>query len=313
VQTETAMGKATARYAREMATVISGDAETMRQRPPLSVLICCIDPLGQDREGLETAFEFAAAGLPVGFMAMNTLMTTGPATPAGALAVGNAEVISALTMVQLAFPGAPVFHAMPLAVMEPRTGGYLFHSPLGDVMFGAAIELAHHFNVPTLGSFGGSDATVPGWRSAKEGNAGFFSALAGSEMVVGVGGMAAASVMYPENLILDNDLLHDFWVTAGGIEVNDETLALEMIRSVGPRANYLMEAHTLKHMRRIPFSDLIMETSKRERTGATAEIETARERARWIIDNHRPDPLDGAAQVEMDRILAAAEREIKRA
>jgi len=41
--------------------------------------------------------------------------------------------------------------------MEPLTGGYLFHSPLGDAMFGAAIELAHHFNVPSLGSFGGSD------------------------------------------------------------------------------------------------------------------------------------------------------------
>ncbi len=311
VQTETAMGQTIARYAREMATVISGDADKLRQRPPLSVLICCIDPLGQDKEGLETAFEFAEAGLPVGFMAMNTLMTTGPATPAGALAVGNAEVISALTMVQLAFPGAPVFHAMPLAVMEPLTAGYMFHSPMGDVMFGAAIELAHTFNLPTLGSFGGSDAAEAGWRSAKEGFAGFFSALAGSEMVVGVGGMSAASVLYPENLILDCDLLHDFWVTAGGIEVNDETLALEMVGRVGPRGNYLTEKHTVRHMRQIPFSDLILETSKRGRTGATAEIETAREQAEWILRNHTPKPPDEAVQAELERLLAAADQEIR--
>jgi trimethylamine--corrinoid protein Co-methyltransferase len=311
VQTETAMGHTIARYAREMATVISGDAETLRQRPPLSVLICCIDPLGQDKEGLETAFEFAGAGLPVGFMAMNTLMTTGPATPAGALAAGNAEVISALTMVQLAFPGAPVFHAMPLAVMEPLTAGYMFHSPLGDVMFGAAIELAHYFNLPTLGSFGGSDATEAGWRSAKEGFAGLFSALAGSEMVVGVGGMSAASVLYPENLILDCDLLHDFWVTAGGIEVNEETLALEMVKRVGPRGNYLMEKHTVQQMRQIPFSDLILETSKRSRTGARAEIETAQEQSKWILRNHEPEPLEEAVQAELERLLAAADREMR--
>ena len=308
VQTETAMGHSTASYAREMATVISGDSETLRSNPPLSVLICCIDPLGQDKEGLETAFVFGEAGLPVGFMAMNTLMTTGPATPAGALATGNAEVISALTMVQLAFPGAPVFHAMPLAVMEPLTAGYMFHSPLADVMFGAAIELAHHFNLPTLGSFGGSDAQAPGWRSAKEGMAGLFSALAGSEMVVGVGGMSAASVLYPENLVLDCDLLHDIWVTTSGIEVNAETLALDMVKRVGPRGHYLMEDHTLKHLRQIPFSDLILETSKRGRTGATAEIETAREEVRRILDSHRPDPLEYAKMTELDRILAAADR-----
>jgi trimethylamine--corrinoid protein Co-methyltransferase len=312
VQTETAMGHAVARYAREMATVISGDADTLRLRPPLSVLICCIDPLGQDQEGLETAFEFAEAGLPVGFMAMNTLMTTGPATPAGALAVGNAEVLSALTMVQLAYPGAPVFHAMPLAVMEPLTAGYMFHSPLGDVMFGAAIELAHDFDLPTLGSFGGSDATEPGWRSAKEGFAGLFSALAGSEMVVGVGGMSAASVLYPENLILDCDLLHDFWVTAGGIEVNDETLALEMVKRVGPRGNYLMEKHTVQRMRQIPFSELILESNKRGRTGAMAEIETAQEQAEWILWNHEPEPPEEVVQAELERLLEAADQEIRR-
>jgi len=311
VQTETAMGHQIARYAREMALVIAGDSQNLRQRPTLSVLICCIDPLGQDKEGLETAFVFAEAGLPVGFMAMNTLMSTGPATPAGSLAVGNAEVVSALTMVQLAFPGAPVFHAMPLAVMEPRTGGYLFHSPLGDLMFGAAIELAHHFSLPTLGSFGGSDALEPGWRSAKEGWAGFFSALAGSEMVVGVGGMASASTLYPENLILDCDLYHDFLITSGGVEVSPETLGLDMVKRVGPRGDYLMEPHTIEHMRRIPFSELILETSRKGRTGAEAELETAREQVKAIIETHRPDPLDSQVENELARIIAAADREIK--
>jgi trimethylamine--corrinoid protein Co-methyltransferase len=294
-----------------MAQVISGDRETLRANPPLSVLICCIDPLGQDTEGLETAFVFAEAGLPVGFMAMNTLMSTGPATPAGALAVGNAEVISALTMVQLAFPGAPVFHSMPLAVMEPLTGGYMFHSPLGDVMFAAAIELAHHFNLPTLGSFSGTDATEPGWRAAKENYAGLFSALTGSELVVGVGSMSAASVLHPEMLILDSDILHDFWVTTSGIEVSAETLALDMVKRVGPRGHYLMEEHTLKHMRQIPFSNLILETSKKGRTGAMGEIETARLEVRRILETHTPPPLDGAKTVELDKIIAAAERELK--
>lgn len=311
VQTETAMGEEIAAYAREMALVISGDAETMRERPPLSVLICCIDPLGQDKEGLETAFVFAEAGLPVGFMAMNTLMTTGPATAAGSLAAGNAEVISALTMVQLAYPGAPVFHAMPLAVMEPRTGGYLFHSPLGDLMFGAAVELAHHFGLPSLGSFGGSDAPEPGWQSAKESGAGFFSALAGAEWVVGVGGMAAASTLYPENLVLDCDILHDHWVTANGLEVTRETLAVDEIKEVGPRGHFLTHPRTVKQVREFPYSDLLMDVRAKGNDRAAAVRETARERTEEVLATHHPDPLDEDAQAELERILAAAERDLK--
>ncbi len=311
VQTESVMGELSARYAVEMALAIRGDRERLRQRPLLSSLICCIDPLGQDTHGLEAAYVFAEAGLPVGFMAMNTLMSTGPATPAGALAVGNAEVLSAIVMLQLAFPGTPVYHAMPMAVMNPFDAGYLFHAPQADAYFGAAIELAHAHGLPTLGSANGTDASAPGWQSGKEGHAGFVSALVGSEMVVGMGGMASATVTYPEYLVMDSDQFYDDLAVTAGFEVSSETLALDMIREVGPRGTYLMETHTLDHMREIPLSELIMETQKKGRMEPEGVIETAREKARWIMDNHEPDPLDDATAQELERILARADREIR--
>ena len=70
VQSETVMDEPTARYAVEMANVIAGDEQTMRDRPPLSLLVCTIAPLGQDVGGMEAALVFAEAGLPVGFMSM---------------------------------------------------------------------------------------------------------------------------------------------------------------------------------------------------------------------------------------------------
>jgi trimethylamine--corrinoid protein Co-methyltransferase len=68
VQSETVMGERSGRYAVEMAQVIAGDRESMRKRPPLSLLVCCIAPLAQDKEGMESALLFAETGLPVGFM-----------------------------------------------------------------------------------------------------------------------------------------------------------------------------------------------------------------------------------------------------
>jgi trimethylamine--corrinoid protein Co-methyltransferase len=123
IQTETVMGARMARHAVAMARVLAGDEATMRTRPPLSSLICAISPLAQDDEGMEAALVFAEAGVPVGIMSMASCGTTGPATIAGNLAQGDAEIIAALVLVQLVHPGAPVFHSMMPGVMDPRTGG----------------------------------------------------------------------------------------------------------------------------------------------------------------------------------------------
>jgi trimethylamine---corrinoid protein Co-methyltransferase len=122
VQSETVMGEKLGCYAVEMARVIAGSEENMRLRPPLSLLVCCIAPLGQDKEGMESALLFAEAGLPVGFMSMANVGSTGPATLAGTVVAGDAEIVSALVLIQMAYPGAPVFHSFMPGVMHPRTG-----------------------------------------------------------------------------------------------------------------------------------------------------------------------------------------------
>ena len=80
VQSETIMGEKMAQYAVEMAGVIAGNQASLRARPPLSLLVCCIAPLGLDRDGMESALTLAQAGLPVGFMSMANVGSTGPAS-----------------------------------------------------------------------------------------------------------------------------------------------------------------------------------------------------------------------------------------
>jgi hypothetical protein len=88
------MGERECQFAVEMATVIAGSREELRARPPLSLVVCTIAPLMQDHAGIEGAMVMAAAGIPVGFLAMPTLGTTAPATMAGAFAMADAENIS---------------------------------------------------------------------------------------------------------------------------------------------------------------------------------------------------------------------------
>ena len=115
-------GEREARYAVEMATVIAGSAEELRRRPVMSDLIGTISPLVVDKDAIEAALVFAAAGVPVTWVTMPTLGTTAPATKAGAYALGSAELVAATVVLQLASPGAPVLHSTMQSWADPRSG-----------------------------------------------------------------------------------------------------------------------------------------------------------------------------------------------
>ncbi len=93
------MGGKLAQYTLEIVRVIAGDKSNLRSRPPLSLLVCCIAPLGLDRDGMKLALVLAEAGLPVGFMSMANAGSTGPATLAGTLAAADAEIVAAMTLI----------------------------------------------------------------------------------------------------------------------------------------------------------------------------------------------------------------------
>jgi trimethylamine--corrinoid protein Co-methyltransferase len=302
IQSETVMGETLARYAVEMAKVIAGDETNLRARPPLSLLVCCIAPLAQDKEGMESALAFAEAGLPVGFMSMANTGSTAPATLAGTVVMGDAEIVSALVLIQMAYPGAPVFHSLMPGIMHPHTAAYLGTAWEGGLLYAVGVELAHRWGVPTLAGVFGTDARIPGWQSAGDATSSLLlCALTGAETGSGLGLVESCTLLYPEAVVLDSDIYHRVRFEAGGLEVNAETLALDVIKQVGPRGQFLRHRHTRDYLRRRAFSDL---------SAAQDPLQAARAKVDWILEHHQPQPLEVTQQRELDRILAAAEREL---
>ena len=309
VQTETVMDETMAHYAVDMATVIAGDEETRRQRPPLSSLVCTIAPLAQDKGGMESALVFAEAGLPVGFMSMANAGSTAPATLAGTVVAADAEIVAAMTLIQMAYPGAPIYHSMMPGIMHPRTGGYLGTAWEGELLYAVGVELAHAWGVPTLAGIFGTDAQVPGWQQAAEaGSSLLLTALCGADTGSGMGLVESCTLLYPESLVLDTDIYHRVRIDVAGLDTSPEALALDVIQDVGPRGHFLRERHTRDHVRQREFSDL---AAQPQPDGSYRDpIEVAREKTNWILENHRPQPLDEAQRAEIERILDAAEREM---
>ncbi len=304
------LGAETAKLAIEMATVIAGNETERRRRPPLSSLVCTVQPLMQDEEGIEAAMLFAEAGVPVGFMSMPTYGTTAPATMAGAFAMGDAEIISATVLIQMLVPGVPVFHSMLGNAADPRTGNYV-PKPLNRHGRQLVIEIAHHWGMPTLGGCFGTASEAPGtWQSASEVAIDpYIAGLVGAELVTGIGLNNVFTLLWPHAIILDADIYHRARWALTGVEISDETLALDVIAKVGPGGHFLGEQHTRRHMRASFVGGLQHQPAA---DGHYRDpVEVAREHADWILANHVPEPLATDQKAELKRILAAADREVR--
>jgi trimethylamine--corrinoid protein Co-methyltransferase len=309
-QSVTLMGSRNCRHGVEMATVLRGSREEVRRRPPLSMICCTIAPLMQDQEAIEGALIFAEAGLPVVFMSMPTLGTTGPATYAGALAMGDAEVISATVLMQLASPGAPVFHSLLHAWADPRTAAYV-GSPLDARARYAPVEIAHHWEMPALGgAFGTESPELDSWQSAAEvATDPLLVGLAGAELVTGIGLRDTYTLLYPEAVVLDADLYHRARYSLLEMEVSKETLAVEVIAGVGPGGHFLSQKHTRTHMRTALVRDITHELDADGKYNQPDKV--ARDTVAWILENHHPEPLDKTVQDELARIIQVATREFE--
>jgi trimethylamine---corrinoid protein Co-methyltransferase len=309
VQTESIYSEAEAHSAVEMAAAIAGGRSELRSSPVLSIMQCTAPPLGQDAGSLEAALVAAAAGLPVGFMTMASCLTTGPATMAGTLAVGNAEVISATALIQLAFPGAPVFYAAAQTASDLRTGAYTGGGP-EDFLFGAATNvLADFYDIPlSMGSFA-TGAKEPNWQAGVDNTLStFMASIVMSDMLLGVGFLHGSRIWSYEQMLLDCEIFNIIHKMMEGIPINEETLALDTIRAVGPGGNFLAQKHTRQHMQDLFLPQFMDRRPYNEwESKGDGPRDWAGDKAREILSNHNPQPLDHHLSTELLKIATALE------
>ncbi|HYO41915.1 MAG TPA: trimethylamine methyltransferase family protein [Candidatus Limnocylindrales bacterium] len=307
VQTESIVTAEEARVAIDMAAAIAGGSDALRAHPVLSLMQCTISPLAHDGGAIDAGLEAAAAGVPVGYMTMASCAFSGPATVAGSLVVGNAEVIAALALMQLAHPGSPVYYAAAQTAMDLRSGAYTGGGP-EDFLFGAVTnQLADFYKVPlSMGAYA-TGAKRSDWQAGLEnGLSAFMASVTGSDMLLGAGLLHGSRIWSYEQMILDCEIATIVQKMLGGITVDDASLALEAIEEVGPGGTFLTSPHTRsamkglwqpKYLDRRPYGAWQADPDKYHRE--------ALERARTLLRDHRPEPMEPVLDAELTRMIAA--------
>jgi trimethylamine--corrinoid protein Co-methyltransferase len=223
-------------------------------------------------------------------------------TLAGMLAQLTAEQLSGVVLTQLAQRGAPLLIGPIPATADMKTGRYLAGAAEFGLTNAAMAQMAHFYRLPIYNSAGMTDAKLPDVQAGFEkAMSAVLAALAGSNFIHHAAGMLEnMSAVAAEQFVIDNDILGMAMRVVRGIEVSDETLALDVIDEVGPGGHYLMAKHTLRHMR----SELYYPSEVVDRqgwdmwqeAGALDAQERARRIARDILENHQPEPLDPAVE-----------------
>jgi trimethylamine--corrinoid protein Co-methyltransferase len=308
IQTESIYTIHEANAAIEMAGLITGGRDKLRQRPVLSLMQCTAPPLSHDAGSLDAALIAAEFGIPTGFMTMAACMTTGPATLAGTLALGNAEVISGIALLQLAYPGAPVFYAAAQTASDLRTGAYTGGGP-EDFLFGAATNLmADYYNIPlSMGSFA-TGAKEPNWQAGIENSLStFMASVVMSDMLLGCGLLHGSRIWSYPQMMMDCEIFSIVQKMMQGIVIDEDTLALETMAQVGPGGHFLAQKHTRDHMHEL-FLPQFMD--RRPYSEWEAKKDDARDwalsKARKTLADHQPEPLDKKISTEMEKIIQLA-------
>jgi trimethylamine--corrinoid protein Co-methyltransferase len=292
----------------KMAEIIAGSPEALREKPFCSMVACVISPLVIDHKYGELAIEAARCGIPIVVPSEPLCGATSPVTLAGNLVLWTVETLAGVMLVQLAKPGAPCLAGCVGSITDMRDLKYLSGAVEMGLLNAGAAQMAQHYNLPIYTTAGMTDAKI------NDAQAGYESAIT-STLVALAGGNwihdAAGFIEFCltasfDKLVIDNEILGMVMRAVEGIQVNEDTLAFELIKQAGPAGHFVSNRHTRRYMRTELYKPVLSDREDRvtwEQAGAMDAWARATERAKEILERER-------APVLSDEIRARIRNEI---
>jgi len=292
-----------------MAEAVAGGSKELAARPLFTAILCTVSPLHQERFGMDLAFTLAEAGIPFMLYPMPILGATAPITPAGTAVMNNTEILAAIVAVQLAVPGAKIIHAGGPTALDMRSGSYFAAVPESILLRAVQAQLAAFYGLPAGLGYGGTKAKEPEPQSAWENT--FTMALelfSGADFIFGAGLLDGSQIHALEQLVIDDEVFGMVTRLLRGVTVDDEHLAVDLIKKMAFKGDYLFDSHTRAHVHDL-WRARLGETGTHDAWRAAGSPSTV-QRARARVDELlAAEPVGFADDLgrEFDQIIAAAE------
>jgi trimethylamine--corrinoid protein Co-methyltransferase len=289
-----------------MAAAAAGGMDQLRLNPTLLLYSEPSTPLKHSETATGKLLYMAEQSLPIVHSPAPMMGGTAPVTLAGGLALGNAEMLSSLVMHQLAHTGAPFVYGSGLHHMDMKTTISVYGAPEFQLARVAVAEMGRFYGLPTWGYAGHSDSCTMDEQAAVDSAFSVLMALlAGHNLVHDVGYLEAGLTTSPEMIVFTAEVISMMRRFVGGISLDAEALALEVIHNVGPGGDFLTQKHTLKHFREL-WQPALFDRRRFEgwvAGGSQPLGKRLQDKTVALIDEHEPEPLPAAVRGEIDYIL----------
>ena len=293
------------RQAVDMSAMIAGGLAALRRKPFVSFITLIISPFKIDRDYGEMTCYLAEKGIPVVIPTEPICGTTSPITLAANVLTHVAETLAGIALVQSVRKGAPGICGSVGSIPDLRTMDHL-GGPIERAMLNAAVsQVAQYFKIPLYSTAGTSDAKEMDVQAAYESAmSSLLVAMSGANYIHDIAGLMEAdlTVSY-EKLVIDNEILGMCQRVLRGIEVSDETLAVDLMIEKGPGQNYFTEEHTIRHMRQEFFMPRLANRKKRGQPGGD---QSALTRARKVVADVRAEEPRSCLDADLRRKILDA-------
>jgi trimethylamine--corrinoid protein Co-methyltransferase len=291
----------------EMAEIVVGGAQALRERPLTACYINVTNALQHNEEALQKLLYLSGKGLPATYVPVALGGITAPITLAGNMAIWHAGSMVGLVLSQLNREGTPfITSGWGASALDMRTMVSPYTEPEKQFI---AQELAHRHGLPMFAFGGFSDSKVVDQQAGIEAALTLMSnIMAGSHLVHDLGYLESGLTGSLVQLAICDELIDWIQTALRDVQINDETLALDVIHEVGPDGDFLDTKHTLKHYRSRWYPTLIEREnySGWQDKGALNLGQRAAKRVDQILSEHKPEPLPEGIQKELQAVVQRA-------
>lgn len=299
----------------EMCGAVAGGWDRFVEKPFMAMFPGCpVTPLiipGPEYEKMEYSVK---KGVPVIIPTGAQLGAVSPTTIAGGVVLGLAEVLTFLVLSQLIREGSVCALGIVVLTVDMSTSQSAYGSPEHCLGESLVADIFHYLDLPMFQTGGVTEAKLPDEQSAIESSMQIISnALSGGHMVHDVGFIDSAMSTSLDQVVMCDEIIGFARRIARGVEINDETLALDVIDAVGPGGEFLTHKHTFTHFRKEFWIPGLLDRSRYQNWIKNPQDMRSRvhERTRKILETHNAPALSEAVMAELDGIWERAQRRVQ--
>ena len=297
----------------EMAALIAGGWDRLRERPFLLQYDEVLSPLKHKNHAFDKFCYLAQEGLPIRYGAFTMSGASSPVTIQGAVVQSLAEALVGLIVSQLVRPGVPYVMAILPGIMDLKFGILSSGAPEYHLFHALYTELCHELELPVMATAGITDSKVVDAQAGAETLWSYLcAALAGCHLNIGAGSLESHLIGSFEHLVLSNECIGAVRRFMKGAPVNDHTLALDVIQAVGdglPNKIFVDQDHTMNCYLQEQWQPEIFNRNNFQswtNKGRKTTHDWCNEKVRWILENYQPKQLPAEMLKQLEEIAQGA-------